>query len=64
VGENDMKSVKELAEKMGISVQAVREKIREGKIAAEKCGSYWIISDLEASRALEVRGVVTENKVS
>jgi len=50
-------TAKELGKALGVSDAYIRRLILAGKIKAGKRGPAWIISDVEARRVAEERGV-------
>lgn len=53
-GDHDMSqlSVSEAAQRLGVSVRRVQERIQDGSLAAEKVGGRWLVSDVDV---LELR---------
>lgn len=48
-------SVTKLAEKAGVTPQAIRFALKEGKMEARKIGNSWVIPDSEAKNWLQSR---------
>ena len=50
-----MKSVAQVAGELGLSGQAVRQALKNGRLKGEKVGWYWIVAEKEMERFKRLR---------
>jgi len=59
-----MYSVKEAAQKLGISERHLRLLLERGKIKGKKLGHDWVVLDLNYTRKRKVKGVRNETEIA